>query len=133
MIRDWHLQYAIHGIVDASGMCCLQICRYSDSLSKDRTPIPVEPGARIRLPAADDSTEAVHVDYHVGFVIFHIGATVTCGYYQAALSRPRGDACAGTITWEYVVCDDRRVPRVATSRDHKLIRENSYLVGLIKS
>ena len=134
MINNWRNQHAIHAVSGACQVACLQLCRYRADRAKNQEPIHIPPGLRVSLPHFCDpgmGTDVQSVDYRVGFVIFHVGATVQSGHYQAVLSVP--DTHADPPTWTYHICDDRRPPRPANRRDLSLISRNSYLVGLLRS
>ena len=134
MVQEWQDQYAVHGLWTCPDQLCLQLCRYQDHRHKDRTTVMLEPGESVHLPCfctAEDSTAVQHVTYQVSFVVFHIGEQPSCGHYQAARSmpQPRTDP----VGWLFMICNDKKSPRPATTRDLKLLRENAYLVGLVRS
>lgn len=134
MINTWRNQHAVHAIVEGHLLVCIQIRRYQEDGTKNQEPIAIAPGLRVSLPHFCDpgmGTEVRSVDYRVGFVIFHIGACVRSGHYQAALSVP--DPHKEAPTWYHYVCDDRRSPRLANRRELNLMARNSYLVGLLRS
>ena len=134
LISNWRNQASVYGIAASSGAICFQLCRFQRDGAKDMKPIAIPPGLRVSLPHFNAPTESIEVasqDYRVGFVIYHQGPTILCGHYQAALSYP--DTAQDPVTWQYMICNDKKAPRPASSRDLKLIERNSYLVGLLRS
>ena len=94
----------------------------------------LEPGGSVNLPrfcTADASTEVQHVTYQVGFVVFHTGEPCSSGHYQAALSMPQPDT--DPVSWSFMICNAKKTPKPATARDLKILKENAYLVGLVRS
>ena len=134
MLNDWRNQHSIHGIAYSQGVVCVLVERFKADRAKDMQPVYISPGLRVSLPhfcAPDSGIDVLSVDYQVGFVIFHQGPTIHSGHFQVALSYP--DTTKAPVEWKFYVCNDRRCPRPATSRDQKLMDKNSYLVGLVRS
>ena len=125
MLNDWRNQHSIHGIAYSQGVVCVLVERFKADRAKDMQPVSIPPGLRVSLPhfcAPDSGIDVLSVDYHVGFVIFHQGPTIHSGHFQVALSYP--DTTKAPVEWKFYVCNDRRCPRPATSRDQKLIDKN---------
>ncbi|CAE7346734.1 unnamed protein product [Symbiodinium sp. CCMP2592] len=129
LIRHWRDQYAVSALVQHSGLVVLQLCRYSEDAGKNRSPIPLLPGARLTLPIfeGEGGTDTREETFIIAWVIFHLGEVPTSGHYQAALSVPNKQR------WEFYICNDNASPRKAKKEDHDTIAANGYLIGLLRA
>jgi len=126
LIHAWHRQHAIHALRFHSGVLTLQLCRYI-GLRKNRQSLPITAGECISLPVFSEpqGTNVRWESFRVIWVIFHLGATVTSGHYQAALCLRTGD------NWVYKICNDARSPKDPSLKETQHIARDGYLVGLL--
>ncbi|CAE7234018.1 unnamed protein product [Symbiodinium sp. CCMP2456] len=126
LIHAWHRQHAIHALRFHSGVLTLQLCRYI-GLRKNRQSLPITAGERISLPVFSEpqGTDVRWESFRVIWVIFHLGATVTSGHYQAALCLQAGG------NWVYKICNDAKSPKDPNLKETQHIARDGYLVGLL--
>ena len=135
LIDKWSRQAAIHALTHHSGIVQRQLKRYHHSFGvthKSQDPIAILPGDPLILPVFADSasTDLLHRQFRVAYVIFHHGQTTTSGHYGAALSVPLGPTADSE--WQFQICNDGRVPRCAAPADSRDIKHNACLVGWIR-
>ena len=64
----------------------------------------------------------------LSFIILAIRLLVTSGHYLTLIGLPQSDQ-----SWRYFVCDDNKCPRLARAADLRLVDNNAYLIGLVRS
>ena len=94
-----------------------------------RQSLHITAGESIQLPVFSEPQQAAvrWESFRVVWVLFHKGARVTEGHYQAAL------CCPSNAGWQYKICNDARAPYDPTSRDIQSIDRDAYLVGLLSA
>ena len=135
MIDVWHQQFAVHGLKDSVTALCVQLARYSRDGRKNQCSIDIQPGASVCMPvfcaSEDVGIDTRRIAYRVVFIVFHLGLTAHSGHYQTAICVPTAGE-RGECTWGFQICNDNRLPRLASPRDLKTVATNSYLIGLLR-
>ena len=134
----WEGQASVHALSHFEHALILQLHRFAldgnGSVTKQGSSIDIRPGQTVAVPVfnAATSTETVMISCRIAFVVYHLGDTPYTGHYQVALVVP-GRCLGFSDGWKFVICNDSCKPRLATASDVRLIKCNSYLVGLYRS
>ena len=130
LIDSWHVQYSRHAVAQHRGILFLQLERYSSALAKNLSEIRIRPGDQLAVPVFAETTglSTLHESFQVAVIIYHLGDLVTSEHYLTLLGLPQPDQ-----SWRYLVCDDNKCPRQARAADLRLVDNNAYLIGLVRS
>ena len=130
LIDSWHVQYSRHAVAKHKGILFLQLERYSPALAKNLSEIRIRPGDQLAVPVFAETTglSTLHESFQVAVIIYHLGNSVTSGHYLTLIGLPQPDQ-----SWRYLVCDDNKCPRQARAADLRLVDNNAYLIGLVRS
>ena len=130
LIGSWHVQYSRHAVAKHKGILFLQLERYSPALAKNLSEIRIRPGDQLAVPVFAETTglSTLHESFQVAVIIYHLGDSVTSGHYLTLIGLPQPDQ-----SWRDLVCDDNKCPRQARAADLRLVDNNAYLIGLVRS
>ena len=128
VLDRWHMQHAVHALLEHRGLIWLQLEHYADGVGKCTTALRVRPGDQLVVPFFTEPAGLGlrHESFIVAAIVYHLGDPAVSGHYLTLIGKPNAER------WEYFVCDDNRLPRKARGPDLRQVDHNAYLVGLVR-